>query len=106
LVYPYLIYGNLLWGNTYKKRIQKLINVQKKIVRLMTFSSHLDRTENIFQHLNISNLSKLNDYLTSLFMFRYHHLKNLPEFFANYYISNSEVHRHNTRNSMKLHKSY
>jgi hypothetical protein len=64
LVYPYFIYGNLLWGNTYKKRIQKLINVQKKIVRLMTFSSHLDHTENIFQHLNILNLSKLDDYLT------------------------------------------
>ena len=57
LVYPYLIYGNLFWGNAYKKRIQKLI--QKKIVRLITFSSHLNYTENIFQHLNILNLNKL-----------------------------------------------
>ena len=106
LVYPYLTYGNLLCGNTYKKRIQKLINIQKKIVRLMTFSSHLDHTEKIFQQLNILNLSKLNDYLTSLFMFRYYHLKNLPEFFANFYTSNSEIHQHYTRNSMKLHEHY
>ena len=83
------------------------INIQKKIVRLMTFSSHLDHSEKIFQHLNILNLNKLNDYLTSRFMFRYHHLKNLPEFFsADYYTSNSQIHEHNTRNSMKLHKSY
>ena len=30
LVYPYLTYGNLIWGITYKTRIQKLINIQKK----------------------------------------------------------------------------
>jgi hypothetical protein len=30
LVYPYLIYGNLKWGNTYKNRFQKIMNIQKK----------------------------------------------------------------------------
>ena len=30
LVYPYLINGNLIWGNTYKSRIQKLMKIQKK----------------------------------------------------------------------------
>ena len=39
-------------------------------------------------------------------MFRYYHLKNLPEFFANFYSSNSEVRQHYTRISMKLHKHY
>ena len=34
LVYPYLIYGNLTLGNTYKSRIEKIMNIQKKIVRL------------------------------------------------------------------------
>jgi hypothetical protein len=29
LVYPCLIYGNLTWGNTYKNRIQKIMNIQK-----------------------------------------------------------------------------
>ena len=42
LVYPYLTYGNLIWGNTYKSRIQKLVNIEKKIVRLMTFKSYFD----------------------------------------------------------------
>ena len=27
LVYPYLIYCNLTWGNTYKSRIQKIMNI-------------------------------------------------------------------------------
>ena len=35
LVYLYFTYGNLIWGNTYKSRIQKIVNIQKKIVRLI-----------------------------------------------------------------------
>ena len=30
LVYPYLIYDNLTLGNTYKNRIKKIMNIQKK----------------------------------------------------------------------------
>ena len=30
MVYPYLIYSNIIWGNTYKTRIQRLINIQKR----------------------------------------------------------------------------
>ena len=84
LVYPYLIYGNLIWGNTYKKRIQNLVNIQKKIVRLMTFKSYLEHSDPIFSNLKILNICKINNYLTSLFMFRYHYIKNLPEVFENY----------------------
>ena len=104
LVHPYLIYGNLIWGNTYKSRIQKLMKIQKKIVRLMTFKSYFEHTEPIFQELQILNIYKVNDYLTSLFMFRYFHLQNLPEIFTNYFLTNKEIHNYNTRNSSSLHK--
>ncbi len=85
LVYPYLIYGNLIWGNTYKTRIQKIMNIQKKIVRMMTFKLYMEHTEPIFKELNILDIFKINDYLTAMFMFRYHHLKNLPEEFDNFF---------------------
>ncbi len=26
------IYGNLIWGNAYKSRIQKIVNIQKKLL--------------------------------------------------------------------------
>ena len=104
LVYPYLTYGNLLWGNTYKSRFQKLVNIQKKIVRLMTFKSYFDHSEPIFNDLQILNLYKINYYLTSIFMFRYFHLHNLPELFINYFLTNKQIHNHNTRNSSLLHK--
>ena len=37
-------------------------------------------------------------------MFRYHHLKNLPEIFDNFFIANHEIHDYNTRNASQLHK--
>ena len=40
-------------------------------------------------------------------MFRYmHHLNNLPDFFKNYFVTNNQIHEHNTRNASKLHKCY
>jgi hypothetical protein len=40
----------------------------------MTFKSYFDHSEPIFKDLNILNIFEINDYLTALFMFRYHHL--------------------------------
>ena len=68
LVYPYLIYGNLIWGNTCKNRLQKLMNIQKKIISLMTFKSYSRHSEPLFNKLNILNIKKINDFLTSLFV--------------------------------------
>ena len=71
LVYPYLRHGNLIWGNTYKKQLQKLMNIQKKIMRLMTFKSYSEHSEPLFNKLYILNIKKINDFLTSLFMFQF-----------------------------------
>ena len=60
----------------------------------------------IFKNLEILNVYQINDYLTSIFMFRYFNLKNLPETFANYFVTNNEVHHYNTRKTSQLHKTY
>jgi hypothetical protein len=72
----------------------------------MTFKSYFDHSEPIFNELQILNLHKINDYLTSLLMFRYFHVQNLPELFTSYFFTNQEIHNHNTRNSSLLHKKY
>ena len=59
----------------------------------------------IFSDLNILNLYKLNNFLTSLFMFRYFNLQNLPEILEKYFLSNKEIHKYNTRNASLLHKN-
>ena len=105
LVYPYFTYGNLIWGETYKIRIQKIMNIQKNIVRLMMFKSYMEHTEMVFKELGILDIFKINDYLTGMFMFQYHR-KNLPEQFSNYFVCVGQILKHNTRNSSKLYKRY
>jgi hypothetical protein len=73
-------------------------------VRLITFRSYSEHTEPIFKELHILDIFKINDYLTALFMYRYYYLKNLPEAFENYFVTNNEIHNYNTRNATKLHK--
>ena len=82
LAYPYLTYGKLVWGNTYPTRLQKLMNVQKKIVRLICFKSYTDHSEPLFLDLKILNIYKINDYLCSIFMYRFNYCQNLPDFYV------------------------
>ena len=98
MVYPYLTYGNLIWGNAYKSHIEKIVNIQKKIVRLMTFKSYLDHTEPIFTDFKILNLHKLSDYYTCQLMFEYFNFQNLPEIFTDYFLTSKDMHNYNTRN--------
>ena len=37
-VYPYLIYCNQVWGNTYKTYLDPLVKIQKRAVRVISFS--------------------------------------------------------------------
>ena len=71
----------------------------------MTFKSYLEHTEPILKELGILKIFQINDSLTAMFMFRYYHLENLPEVFDNYFVTNNQIHQHNTRNASKLHKA-
>jgi hypothetical protein len=89
LVYPYLTYGNLVWGNTYPTRLQNLLKIQKKIVRLMCFKSYTDHSEPLFFNIKILNIYKINDHLCSLFMYRcMNYNQNLPNLYNYYFIQN------------------
>ena len=38
LIYPFLTYGIIIWGNTYKTTLQPIFILQKREMRLITFS--------------------------------------------------------------------
>jgi hypothetical protein len=55
---PYVRKSSL--GNTYPTRLQKLLKIQKKIVRLMCFKSYTDHSESLFLNL-LKNLEYLQN---------------------------------------------
>ena len=65
-------------------------------------SSRLAHTDPIFHDLKIMKLKELYVYSVQLFMYKYHH-DALPMIFSNFYVRNSIIHEHNTRQLDWLH---
>ena len=52
-VYPYLTYCVEVWGNTHDTYLNPLIKLQKKCIRIITFSHYLEHTPPLFKQLDI-----------------------------------------------------
>ena len=75
LVKPYFTYCVIIWGNTYKKYLNKIKILQKKIIRIITFSEFNAHTEPLFRKFKIMTTSQLYEYFSSIFVFK--SLKNM-----------------------------
>ena len=96
LIYPYLIYGIVVWGNTYTSSTNPLFLLKKKLVRIITFSDYLDHTNSIFLALNILKFQDLVFYHNALFMYDFHS-GNLPHIFSTFFSPVSQKHSYTTR---------
>ena len=59
LVHPYLSYGNLLWGNSYKKYINKLEILQKKAIRCMSKATYNEHSSPLFKRNKITKFKDI-----------------------------------------------
>ena len=69
LVYPYLIYGVLLWGDASLIHLHPLIILQKKVLRVITSSHYLAHTEPLFQKTKILRLNDIYSYILGIHMY-------------------------------------
>ena len=95
-VYPYFNYCITIWGSTYPSNLNRLILLQKKVIRILcnvTFDAH---TSPLFKS---SNLLKFNDiYFLNLGKFMFSYKSNLlPQSFINFFSITDQVQVH-TRN--------
>ena len=93
-----MIYCIEVWGCAAKTHLHPLFLTQKKIVRLITFSSYLAHTQPIFIDLLILPLDKLIFHRIGIMMFKYSK-GVLPGVMDNLYLKNNEVHSYYTRSS-------
>ena len=83
LIYPFLIYGIIIWGNTYFSTVQPLLILQKKATRIITFSQFDAHSTPLFKNLRILKFSDLVNFHTSIFMHKFYNNK-LPPFFSDF----------------------
>ena len=96
LIYPFLTYALIVWGCTYPSTLQSLFILQKRSIRIITFSKYYEHTSMLFKSLNIIKLIDLVTFHVAVFMKKFYN-KLLPSVFDDFFRSASDVHDYNTR---------
>ena len=105
LVYPYLQYGTIVWGSTYKTTLNRLVVLRKRIIRVITKSCFDAPSAPLFYEHNFLNLSNIYMLQIGLFMFSFKN-KLLPVGFHGMFLSSSQLHSYNTRNAMNYRSQF
>ena len=102
IIYSFLTYAVLLWGNTYITNLSPLITLQKKAIRIITFSDYRAHTSPLF--IKMLNLLKLLDIVklhTGIFMLCFCN-GLLPVDFDHFFSEIKCIHAHYTRLASKV----
>ena len=103
--YPYLIYCNQVCGNNYPTVINRLVLIQKKLVRIITCCPYRAHTEPLIYTNKMLSVTNLNVYLTGIFTYQCIN-KEITELFLNFFCTNSDGHDHVPRHSADLYIPY
>ena len=100
-IYPYFIYCNQVWGNTYKTYLQKLTLLQKIIIKIIAGVHPLTHTGPLFMQFNILKFANIHSFLIGRLMYRVFH--GTLELFQGYFLVNNDVHNYLTRQTDHYH---
>ena len=68
LIYPLLTYGLLVWGNTYHTTLKPIITLQKRALRIITYSKPDKHSEPLFKQVELLKLVDLVVFHSALFI--------------------------------------
>ena len=71
LVYPYLNYCNIAWCSLYPSNSNRILYLQKRIVRIICEAEYLGHAAPLFQTLKILNFFNINAFFVVCFMHSY-----------------------------------
>ena len=100
-VCPYLQYCIEVWGRTSNVYLLPLFRLQKKIIRIISFSKRKAHTYGIFKSLKLLNSDNIYLYKVLIFMYKYNQ-QLLPGMFLNMFHRNDDFHHYNTRQQFFL----
>jgi hypothetical protein len=101
-ILPYLNYCNEIWGSTYNCHLDCIFKLQKRVVRIITSSTTLQNSDELFSKLKLLKLSQLYVYNIGIFMFKFYH-NLLPQIFNDIFNYNFTIHNYQTRSANNLH---
>ena len=102
LIYPYLNYAVVVWGNTYPSNLNKLCTPQNKCIRCMFFTDSRESSQVFYKLLGIlkfDNIVKLSTCVLAHKIFN--KSSNIPSLFHDSLGTVSCLHKYNTRYASK-----
>ena len=101
LISPYLNYDTLIWGNTCKWYLDKLVKLQKWAIRTITNSHYRSHTGPLFAECNILTVTNMYNLELGVFMYRFS-IDDQPVAFKNYFRKRSDIYDYPTRHGNDL----
>lgn len=98
LIAPYLSYGLIVWGQACKSYLDKLLKLQKQVLRFIYFSDHNQHAIPLFSDAGILPLQFSYYELAANLMFDIRH-RNAPRNTRDLFEDISNIHSYNTRSS-------
>ena len=104
LIQSHLSYGNLIWGSTFDKNLDKLTNLQKRFCKALAFKRRYESAIPIMEENNILSIKHINKFQTLIFIF--HHKNLWTHRSPRNYLSQIDfiLYRKRWRNSFKKYK--
>ena len=102
LIYPYLSYAVVVWGNTYQSNLNKLCSLQNKCIRCMFFADSRESSQVFYKLLDIlkfDNIVKLSTCTLAHKIFN--KSSYIPSLFHDSLTIVSSLHKYNTRYASK-----
>ena len=73
MIHPYLMYCNIIWGGASKANLSPLFRLQKRSIRLITFSKYRATTDPLFQATRVLKLNDIRNSQLLIFVYRHQH---------------------------------
>ena len=98
LIYPYLTYGILSWGRTYKTNLSRISTIQNKCMRNMFFAGKYEHAPPLYNFLNLLVFNNIFVFKAATFAYQIiHNKESIPIVFSNILKMADEQHSYNTR---------
>ena len=102
LFYSHVTYGCLVWSYSTKRNLDKIVKLQKKCTRIITFSEYQAHTNPLFNALKFLKFEDIVSFEILKFMFDVKN-KQTPKVITKFFHSNMSVHDHFTRANQNFH---
>ena len=97
----YILYGSTVWSFTLQNNMKKIIVLQKKCMRLLTFCDNREHTSPIFKSLKVLKLQDIIKF-SILKIICFYFSDQLPLQVKNVFIKNESANPYNTRDGKLL----